>query len=147
MMLYSKSAANINSKGERGSPYLTPPLLLWNIFNGTPLRRIDDVTELIIIFIHCCHLTPNPLCCSTSNLRNTTSFLLVLHKYKYSNTQARQSCIFLFLMKSYWFLWIIPRIIFWSLLASNFVRSLTLDFSSEMDLKSPTLVGLSFFWH
>ena len=45
----NKSAARTNSKGERGSPYLTP-LLQWKTLPDTPLRRTEEVPELRIAF-------------------------------------------------------------------------------------------------
>lgn len=44
-MDWSKSAAKTKSRGERGSPCLTP-LLQWKVLPGTPFNRTADVPEL-----------------------------------------------------------------------------------------------------
>jgi hypothetical protein len=42
---------------------------------------------------------------SKSSLMITTSFLVDLHRWMYSNAQARQSCMVLVFMKPYWLAW------------------------------------------
>jgi hypothetical protein len=52
-----KSAARTKSKGENGSPCLTP-LLQWNVLPGTPLRRTTEVHEEKTDDIQCNHFFP-----------------------------------------------------------------------------------------
>jgi hypothetical protein len=60
MMLCRRNAAKTKTIGERGSPCLTS-LLQWNTFPGIPFNSIEDVLELITIFINCSHFGPKPL--------------------------------------------------------------------------------------
>lgn len=57
--VWKRSAANTNNRGDKGSPCLTP-LLQWNLFPGTPLRKTEEVPELNIINTHCSQTTPKP---------------------------------------------------------------------------------------
>jgi hypothetical protein len=47
-MLWSRSIANTNNNGERGTPCLTP-LLQCKVFHGTPFRRMESVPDCNIL--------------------------------------------------------------------------------------------------
>ena len=148
----SRSAARTKSKGERGSPCLTP-LLQWKVFPGILFNNTAEVPDLRIDSIHDLHFNPKPLWAKTSkitlcsilsnafsksNFRTTISFLEWWHKWRYSKDQARQSWIVLVLMKPYWFWCTSWRITLCSLFANSFVINLIEQFSKEIGLKSPT---------
>ena len=135
---WSRSATSTKSKGESGSPYLTP-LLQCKTLPCTPLSSTEEVPVLRIFLIQFVHFSPKPLAlrswimasCSTlskafskSSFRITNSFFDLWHKWRYSKAQARQSWIVLVLMKPYWFLCMSCLIFFCSLLANTLVISL-----------------------
>ena len=107
--VYRKSAASTKSRGERGSPCLTP-LLQWIVLPGTPFRRILVVPDEKMLGIQEIQVWPKPLClrmsrmnsCSSlskvfskSSLRMITFFLEWWQMCRYSKAHARQSCIVL----------------------------------------------------
>ena len=111
------SAASTKSKGDKGSPCLTP-LLQWNCFPGTPLSRMEEKPEEKITLIQFNHKSGKPswaimlnmVECSTvskalakSNFRMIICLLLWWHWWMNSKIQAKQSCMVLPLMKQYWF--------------------------------------------
>jgi hypothetical protein len=105
MMDWSKSAAKTKSRGEGGSPCLTP-LLQWNVLPGTPFNRTTDVPELRMESIQDLHYMPKPLCaiiskitlCSTlskafskSSFRTIISFFEWWHRWRYSKDHVKRS--------------------------------------------------------
>jgi len=115
MMDWSKSAAKTKSRGERGSPCLTP-LLQWKVLPGTPFNRTVDVPELRMELIPDHHFMSKPLCAITSKItlcsilskafskssfRTIISFFEWWHRWRYSNDHAMQSWMVLVLMKPY----------------------------------------------
>lgn len=131
-MDWRRSAANTKTRGEWGSPCLTP-ILQWMFSPRTPFSRTEEVLELRIDFIQLIQFWPKPrltiiwmiaVCSILSNafskfnLMITCSFLDLWQICRYSRAQARQSCIVLFLMKPYWFLctmplWLLVDFAFW----------------------------------
>uniref|UniRef100_A0A0A9G5N5 Uncharacterized protein n=1 Tax=Arundo donax TaxID=35708 RepID=A0A0A9G5N5_ARUDO len=55
------------SRGERGSPCLTPLLQLKD-FPGTPLCRMEEVLVCRMVLIHWIHFCGNPFFCSMSKI-------------------------------------------------------------------------------
>lgn len=63
-ILWRNSAPSTNSKGERGSPSLTP-LLQLKLFPGTPLSRTAVLAEENIIWTHWSHCIGKHIFCMT----------------------------------------------------------------------------------
>jgi hypothetical protein len=133
---------------------LSNPLLQLNTLPWTPFNNTKDVPMVRIPLIHFFQFPRNPLCSSTliitscsilsnafskSIFKITNSFFALYHKCIYSKDQAKQSCIFLFLIKPYWFWCIALKITYWNLFASSLVNNLIELFSKEIGLKSLTL--------
>jgi hypothetical protein len=157
-MLWRRSAAITKSRGDSGSPCLTP-LLQWKSFPGKPLSRIEDVPELKIWEIQVHHLSRKPLACKTfsmdlcstmskafskSNLRMTISLLEVWHWHKYLNAHPKQSGIVLPCINPYWFLCITCKIAFYNLLERILARNFMVEFNREIGLKYVTFSRLVF---
>jgi hypothetical protein len=85
-ILCNRPLARTNNNGDSGFSLTFPE---------TPFCSMEDVPNPMIIFIHCYHFCPNPLCCMTlmitpcstllkafskSNFRITISFLDFLHR-------------------------------------------------------------------
>ena len=156
MTNWRSSTTRTKSKGDRGSPCLTP-LLHLNYLPGVPFKRIEEKPEVKITDIHCNHLPGKPICfmiwmtsqCSMvskalakSSFRIIISFLLWWHWWMYSKHHAMQSWIVLLLIKPYWFLCKSCRITLCSLSAKILVNNFMLQFRSDIGKKSFTISGL-----
>lgn len=143
-----KSATRTKSSDDKGSPCLTH-LLQWKRLPRTPFNNTPNVPELIIILIHFNHLGLNPLChsmsmitsCSIlsnafskSSFKITISFLICLHRNRYSKAHSKQSWMDISLIKTYWFLWISLVMDPCRWFARSLVSTLTLVFSKDIGL-------------
>ena len=159
IIAWSRSAAKTNNNRERGSPYRTL-LLQQFFFLGTPFSSTADVPEEKISLIQWIQVSGKPICCITDNIvlcstvskafskssfRITISLLEWWHWWMNSKHQAKQSCIVLDLIKSYWYLWMSWRMTCCSLSARILVNSFRLELSNEIGLKSLTDSGLLCF--
>lgn len=142
--------------GERGSACLTP-LLQWNSFPKTSLRRIEDVPESRILLTQSHHMSLKTrhciilrlvLCSIVSNAFPKSNFKMIIslfdywHWWIYSKAHTRQSWIVLFFIKPYWLWWTIGMMLLCNLFAMILVRSFKTKFIRLIGLKSLMVVGL-----
>ena len=147
-MHWRRSAARTKSKGESGSPCLTP-LLHWNCVPGMPFNRTEVVALSKNFLTQSIHVALKPIfskifrivtcsieskAFSKSNFKMINSLLDCWHWWIYSKAQAMQSCIVLFFMRPYWFLWIsVEGASFVLLDAKHVVGASTLRSSVRLD--------------
>lgn len=140
--LYS-SAAMTNNEGDKGFLCLTP-LLQCKFCPETPLRRIQEITEVIILLSQSHQVAEKPilsivpyivLCSivskafSKSSFRITISFFIAgIRECAQRPKQGR------LLIKPYWFLWMRGIIAACSVSARIFVMSLRTELRSERGL-------------
>jgi hypothetical protein len=144
----NSSAASTKTRGDKGSPCLTPLLQLKN-FPETPWRWTVVEAELRILVTQWIQLAGRPRldmtwmiawCSTKSKAFSKSSFKIMIslldwwHWWRYSKHQARQSWMVLDLMKPYWFLWTKLIISAYNLSAIILVTSLGARFMREMGL-------------
>jgi hypothetical protein len=64
---FQKFCCHDKSKGDKGSPCLTP-LVQWQVFPGTPLSRTNEVRELKMLFFQLNQVSLEPFCCIICNI-------------------------------------------------------------------------------